>query len=46
MMSPNIARFESDAMVPTFVVFQKYAQALGKHIELKICDGNEEIMRE
>lgn len=42
MMSPNIARFESGARVPTFVVLQKYAQALGKYIELKICDCNEE----
>ena len=42
MMSPNIARFESGSRVPTFIVLQKYAQALGKHIELTICDGNEE----
>ena len=42
MMAPNIARFESSSRVPTFAVLQKYAWALGKHIELKICDGAEE----
>ena len=39
IMSSNIARFESGERVPTLVVLQKYASALGKHIELKICDN-------
>ena len=34
----NIARFESGERVPTLVVLEKYANALGKHIEIKICD--------
>lgn len=34
----NLARFESGARIPTLVVLQKYASALGKHVELKICD--------
>ena len=34
----NLARFESGARIPTLVVLQKYASALGKHMELKICD--------
>ena len=39
IMPSNIARFESGERVPTLVVLQKYASALGKHIELKICDN-------
>mgnify|MGYP000504933504 CR=1 FL=1 len=35
----NMARFESGGRVPTLVVLEKYANALGKHIEIKICDG-------
>ena len=27
--------------VPTLLVLQKYAGALGKHIELKVCDNME-----
>ena len=34
----NMARFESGGRVPTLVVLEKYANALGKHIEIKICD--------
>lgn len=34
----NLARFESGSRVPTLVVLQKYASALGKHVELKIRD--------
>ena len=34
----NLARFESGGRVPTLVVLEKYANALGKHIEIKICD--------
>lgn len=39
MMSSNIARFESGTRVPTLLVLEKYAGALGKHIEIKICDN-------
>ena len=35
----NLARFESGGRVPTLVVLEKYANALGKHIEIKICDN-------
>ena len=35
----NMARFESGGRVPTLVVLEKYANALGKHIEIKICDN-------
>lgn len=38
----NLARLESGGRVPTLVVLQKYAAALGKHIELKVCDGIEQ----
>lgn len=34
----NLARFESGSRVPTLVVLQKYASALGKHVEIKIRD--------
>ena len=34
----NLARFESGGRVPTLVVLEKYANALGKHIEIRICD--------
>ena len=41
IMPSNIARLENGGRVPTLVVLQKYASAVGKHIELKICDGAE-----
>lgn len=41
ILPSNIARFESGGRVPTLVVLQKYASAVGKHIELNICDGAE-----
>ena len=41
IQTSNLARLESGGRVPTLVVLQKYAAALGKHIELKICDGIE-----
>ena len=34
----NLARCESGGRVPTLSVLEKYANALGKHIEIKICD--------
>ena len=41
ILAPNLARLES-RRVPTLVVLQKYASALGMHIEVKLCDGTEE----
>ena len=38
----NLARFESGSRVPTLIVLQKYASALGKHVELKIRDDSPE----
>lgn len=35
----NLARFESGGRVPTLIVLEKYANALGKHIEIRICDN-------
>ena len=34
----NLARFEGGMRVPTLVMLEKYANALGKHIEIRICD--------
>ena len=34
----NIARFENGSRVPTLVVLQKYASALGKRIKVELCD--------
>ena len=34
----NLARFENASRIPTLIVLEKYANALGKHIEIKICD--------
>ena len=36
--SSNIARFEGAYRVPTLTMLEKYANALGKHIEIRICD--------
>ncbi len=41
ILPSNLARLESGSRIPTLVVLQKYAAAVGKHIELKICDGVE-----
>ena len=41
ILPSNLARLESGGRVSTLVVLQKYASAVGKHIELKICDGVE-----
>ena len=38
ILSPNLARFESGSRVPTLIVLQKYASALGKKITIEICD--------
>ncbi len=42
MATSNIARFETGTRVPTIIVLQKYAGALGKHIEINLCDGIKE----
>ena len=42
ILPSNVARLESGTRVPTLVVLQKYALALGKHIELNLCDGTED----
>lgn len=42
ILAPNLARLERGKRVPTLVVLQKYASALGMHIEIKLCDGTEE----
>lgn len=36
--SSNLARFEKGDRIPTLLMLEKYANALGKHIELKIGD--------
>lgn len=36
----NLARFESGGRVPTLIVLEKYANALGKHIEIKMHLGD------
>lgn len=42
MATSNIARFETGTRVPTIIVLQKYVGALGKHIEINLCDGIKE----
>lgn len=34
--SSNLARFEKGDRIPTLLMLEKYANALGKHIEIKI----------
>ncbi len=38
VLPANIARFENGSRVPTLVMLQKYADALGKKIKIEICD--------
>lgn len=38
IQSSNLARFEMCTSVPTLVVLQKYANALGKTIKIELCD--------
>lgn len=42
ILPPNLARLETGTRVPTLVVLQKYASALGMHIEIKLCEGTED----
>lgn len=41
ILPSNLVRLERGERVPTLVVLQKYAGAVGKHIEMKICNGAE-----
>ena len=34
----NIARFEGATCTPTLIMLEKYANALGKHIEIRVCE--------
>lgn len=38
ILPSNLARFENGTRIPTLIVLEKYAAALGKHIELQISD--------
>ena len=37
----NIARFERASCMPTLIMLEMYANALGKHIEISICEDEE-----
>ena len=37
----NIARFERASCMMTMIMLEKYANALGKHIEIRICEDEE-----
>lgn len=41
ILPSNLARFESGRRVPTLVVLEKYASAIGMHIEINVCEGSE-----
>lgn len=38
ILPSNLARFENGSRIPTLVMLEKYAAALGKHIELHMTD--------
>ena len=38
ILPSNLARFESGTRIPTLVVLEKYAAAVGKRIELRLSD--------
>ena len=38
ILPSKLARFESGTRIPTLVVLEKYAAALGKRIELRLSD--------
>ena len=42
ILPSNLARFESGTRIPTLIILQKYAAALGKKIELQLCDDLED----
>lgn len=39
ILSYNLARFETGTRIPTLMVLEKYASALDKHIEIRLCDN-------
>lgn len=41
IIASNIARMEKGASVPTILLLERYASALGKHIEIKVTDGEQ-----
>ncbi len=41
VMASNIARFERAGCMPTLIMLEKYANALGKHIEIRISEDKE-----
>ncbi len=42
ILPSNLARFESGTRIPTLIVLEKYAAALGKYIDFRLCDDGEE----
>lgn len=38
ILPSNLARFENGSRVPTLIVLQKYANALGKKLKIEICE--------
>ncbi|MBE5936485.1 MAG: helix-turn-helix transcriptional regulator [Lachnospiraceae bacterium] len=42
ILPSNLARFENGTRIPTLVMLEKYAVALGKHIELSITSDSVE----
>lgn len=38
IQTSNLARFETGSRIPTLIVLQKYATALGKRVQIDICD--------
>lgn len=42
ILPSNLARFENGSRVPTLIVLQKYANALGKEIKIELCEDQEQ----
>lgn len=42
ILPSNLARFEKGTRIPTLILLEKYAAALGRHIELRISADTEE----
>ena len=38
ILPSNLARFENGSRIPTLIVLQKYANALGKKLKIEICE--------
>ena len=43
ILPSNIARLEAGGRVPTLVVLQKYAAAVGKHVELRLVEQEQSV---